>query len=245
MRPTDKDRLRVAEDLRSAAAYGGPHYAEELRDDLAQIIDPECMHRTHGELLEALADLIEPEPITGETSDGYHTFNELYDHRAKLFSVIVAAFPERAWKSRSHHDGTMYDGMFIVGIETPGGPATYHYDMDPYWDLFGCREVELAPEWDGHTPAQAIDRIAALAGIIGPEPTCPDWDGECMARRSARPVDREVLLALVDENERLAIEALEESSKSVSDAVALSKLNESVVRRGVALSIRRAIGEEA
>ena len=27
--------------------------------------------------------------ITGETSDGYHTFNELYHHRAVLFSVIV------------------------------------------------------------------------------------------------------------------------------------------------------------
>lgn len=28
------------------------------------------------------------EKITGETSDGYHTFNELYHHRAVLFSVI-------------------------------------------------------------------------------------------------------------------------------------------------------------
>ena len=97
--------------------------------------------------------------ITGETSDGYHTFNELYHHRAVLFSVIVKAFPDRAWKSRKHHDGTMYDGMFIVGIETPDGQATYHYDVDPYWDMFKCKELEYAPEWDGHTPAQAIARI--------------------------------------------------------------------------------------
>lgn len=103
--------------------------------------------------------------ITGETSDGYHTFNELYHHRAVLFSVIVKAFPDRAWKSRKHHDGSMYDGMFIVGIETPDGQATYHYDIEPYWDMFKCKELEYAPEWDGHTPAQAIDRIGKLEPV--------------------------------------------------------------------------------
>lgn len=104
-------------------------------------------------------------PITGETSDGYHTFNELYHHRAVLFSVIVKAFPEKAWKARKHHDGTMFDGMFIVGIETPSGQATYHYDVNPYWDMFSCKEVDLAPEWDGHTPAQAIERIGQLEPV--------------------------------------------------------------------------------
>ena len=106
---------------------------------------------------------VDAEPvITGETSDGYHTFNELYHHRAVLFSVIVKAFPERAWKARQHHDGTMYSGMFIVGIDTPDGQSSYHYDIDPYWDMFECRELERAPEWDGHTPAQAIERIGRL-----------------------------------------------------------------------------------
>ena len=103
--------------------------------------------------------------ITGETSDGYHTFNELYHHRAVLFSVIVKVFPDHAWKSRKHHDGTMYDGMFIVGIETPDGQATYHYDIEPYWDMFQCKELEYAPEWDGHTPAQAIARIGKLEPV--------------------------------------------------------------------------------
>ena len=103
--------------------------------------------------------------IDGNTSDGYHTFNELYHHRAVLFSVIVKAFSNKAWKSLRHHDGTMYDGMFIVGIDTPDGQATYHYDIDPYWDMFECRELERAPEWDGHTPAQAIERIGRLEPV--------------------------------------------------------------------------------
>ena len=109
-----------------------------------------------------LALLEAQEPITGETSDGYHTFNELYHHRAVLFSVIVSVFHDMAWKSKKHHDGTMFDGMFIVGIDTPDGQATYHYDIDPYWGMFNCRVLDNAPEWDGHTPAQAIERIGKL-----------------------------------------------------------------------------------
>lgn len=113
-----------------------------------------------------MAPAVDAEPvITGETSDGYHTFNELYHHRAVLFSVIVKAFEDKAWKSRKHHDDTMYDGMFIVGVETPYGQATYHYDMEPYWEMFCCKEIERAPEWDGHTPAQAIERIGKLEPV--------------------------------------------------------------------------------
>lgn len=106
--------------------------------------------------------------ITGETSDGYHTFNELYHHRAVLFSVIVRDHTEIAWKAKKHHDGTMYEGMFIVGIDTPYGQASYHYDIDPYWDMFRCRELDRAPEWDGHTPDQAIERIGKLV-YFGPK----------------------------------------------------------------------------
>jgi hypothetical protein len=121
---------------------------------------------------ETVAALIDPQPIDGNTSDGYHTFNELYHHRAVLFSVIVKNFATRAWKSKLHADGTMYEGMFIVGIETPDGQATYHYDVEPYWDMFRCKEVDRAPEWDGHTPDQAIERIGKLVDCKTDRPTC-------------------------------------------------------------------------
>ena len=122
--------------------------------------------------------------IDGNTSDGYHTFNELYDHRAKLFSVIVRDHSELCWKSKLHHDGTMYDGMFIVGINTPHGQASYHYDIDPYWDLFQCKEMERAPEWDRHTPEEAINRIAAINVVPVVHARwiysgCVDADGNC------------------------------------------------------------------
>lgn len=96
----------------------------------------------------------------GEVSDGYHTFNELYHHRALLFAALCNIVPKsNVWKSKHHDDDTMFDGMFIVGMQTPEGQATYHYDIDPYWDLFKVQELDKAPEFDGHTPEVALNRI--------------------------------------------------------------------------------------
>ena len=105
----------------------------------------------------------------GEVSDGYHTFNELYHHRAVLFSLICNSMPNISWKSKFHDTGDMYEGMFIVGIETPEGQATYHYDIDPYWDMFKVKELDRAPKWDGHTPDIAIDRLLRMSMSIGEE----------------------------------------------------------------------------
>jgi hypothetical protein len=103
-----------------------------------------------------------PEGGIGEISDGYHTFNELYHHRAILFSVICNQNKEISWKSKSHYDGTMYENMFIVGIDTPDGQATYHYNVNPYWKMFNVKAYDFAPKFDGHTPEQAIERISKL-----------------------------------------------------------------------------------
>lgn len=131
-------------------------------------IDNQCGSCHWSTCNECLADVLYnagyrkiPDNI-GEFSDGYHTFNELYHHRAILFSVICNGLPDNAWKSKLHDTGDMFDGMFIVGIETPEGQATYHYDIEPYWDMFNVKELEKAPKWDGHTPQVAIERIAKL-----------------------------------------------------------------------------------
>ena len=167
---SDEERREVARRLREIRS--GWSSGECFYTIINALGLPDTSREDGGAALYArLADLIEPQPITGDTSDGYHTFDELYDHRAKLFSVIVRCFKDRAWKSKLHHDGTMYDGMFIVGVETSQGQATYHYDIDPYWDMFDCKELARAPEWDGHTPEQAISRIASL------RPSC-DRDAE-------------------------------------------------------------------
>lgn len=121
------------------------------------------------------ADVVEiPESGIGNLSDGYHTFNELYHHRAILFSMICNSMPEKAWKSKLHDSGDMYEGMFIVGIETPEGQATYHYDIEPYWDMFKVKELEKAPNWDGHTPQDAIERISKISADVVEVVRCQD-----------------------------------------------------------------------
>lgn len=140
---SDEGRREIAKELREQ--FNCCQYAEEFTEGLYDVLDLGHCEPTHGgypDLAERLADYVEPAPVTGSTSDGYHTFDELYHHRAVLFSVIVAMFRGLSWKSLHHHDGTMYDGMFIVGIDTPAGPATYHYDVEPYWDMFPCRVLD-------------------------------------------------------------------------------------------------------
>jgi hypothetical protein len=103
-------------------------------------------------------------PDPGEQSDGYHTFNELYAHRRALTAALASTLPDLAWRSKLHHDGTMFEGMFIVGFDLPGiGQVSYHYDLE-HWDEFAAvEERRRAPEWDGHTPADVVDRLVAWA----------------------------------------------------------------------------------
>lgn len=96
----------------------------------------------------------------GQISDGYHTFDELYYHRMILFSVICNTYKDKAWKSWLHADESMYDDYFIVGVTTDKGNYTYHYHKD-YWDMFNVKELEKAPEWDGHKP-EDITRLLSL-----------------------------------------------------------------------------------
>lgn len=102
-------------------------------------------------------DLIETDLI----SDGYHTFDNLYFQRCILFAFICNQNKEISWKSKKHSDGSMYYNYFIVGIDTPKGSYTYHYHMQ-YWDYFEIKEIENAPEWDGHTEKDIVDRLFSL-----------------------------------------------------------------------------------
>lgn len=101
--------------------------------------------------------------ITGETSDGYHTFNELYKHRVALFIALMHAYPAMSWWSRKHHDGTMYDGDWIIaGMDLPNGQITYHMQGTYTQYLQSIRELSLAPQFDGHTPQEVVKRLLAL-----------------------------------------------------------------------------------
>lgn len=100
----------------------------------------------------------------GELSDGFHTFNALYHQRAILFATIVNQNKGISWKSKRHEDGELCfgGGWFIVGIDTPEGSYTYHYE-EKYWNLFKCQELEKGKHWDGHTEKD-VCRLLSLEG---------------------------------------------------------------------------------
>ena len=97
---------------------------------------------------------------SGEASDGYHTFNELYDFRREYNAALVNSGVWKAHKSYRHHSGELCfgGGWFIVMIETPFGQISNHYE-NKYWDEFHCEEKEFADEWDGHTEKDVIERL--------------------------------------------------------------------------------------
>lgn len=110
--------------------------------------------------------------VTGETSDGYHTFNELYEFRklynAALFSHWAQHDPYTEFfgtvhKSWRHYDGEecFGGGWFIVMATLPTGQISNHYEATD-WDLFKVPERDRADEWDGHTAQDVADRLTAF-----------------------------------------------------------------------------------
>lgn len=106
----------------------------------------------------------------GYLSDGYHTFDELYEFRkvynAALFNEWAAVGKHGVHKSLKHNDGELCfgGGWFIVVAILPTGQISNHYEVKD-WDLFKCVETEKALyEFDGHTAEDVINRIKEYYG---------------------------------------------------------------------------------
>lgn len=117
--------------------------------------------------------------IGDHTSDGFHTFGELYSYRL----AYNAAFLNETWmlenrmhvhpsvgRSHLHADGTrpFGGGWFIVWKHTDSGYVTNHY-RDEDWDLFQIPERPVGPEWDGSTPEEELDRLMSYVRSQSPE----------------------------------------------------------------------------
>lgn len=105
---------------------------------------------------------------SGKVSDGYYTFDELYEHRCLLFCMVAQLAADfDSWKSWKHADGSSYEGWFVAGIELGSGRITYHLPAR-FWDLFGTkltREPDTAPIHDGHTSQDVLRRIEEFLKI--------------------------------------------------------------------------------
>ena len=116
-----------------------------------------------------------PEPIVAassadieQMSDGYHTFEDLYEQRLILSAALAKNNPH-AWKSKRHEDGSVPfgGGWFIMGFDTDEGCYTYHYELKD-WDLFQCKELDKGKPWDGHTSKDVRRLLSIPAADVAP-----------------------------------------------------------------------------
>lgn len=101
----------------------------------------------------------------GSVSDGIHTFDELYEHRIELFIALCKqlSLHKKVWRSKVHYDGVVWDGWFIVGIYTlPGEQISYHLPLSRWKDTEFIETVPVAPDWDGHTSNDVLNRLKLL-----------------------------------------------------------------------------------
>lgn len=102
--------------------------------------------------------------------DGYHTFDELYDHRITLYIAlcgnIIRYGQTIAWRSKKHSDGELCFGtgtQFILGIgKEQGEQISYHIPIERWNETNFAETLEKAPEWDGHTSEDVLNRLKAL-----------------------------------------------------------------------------------
>lgn len=133
--------------------------------------NPMYKHQMPTEVLKDEIAEMKRQLAAGEASDGAHTHNELYEHRMWLTIHAIEAWSWwsgfEAVKSRKHADGELCfgGGWFIVMVKLPAGWISYHYE-DQYWDLFHVPEAELPPEYDGHTPADVVNRMRLSRGQV-------------------------------------------------------------------------------
>lgn len=136
---------------------------------------PQFARKIEATLTDVAAEVqrLREQVAAGEASDGYHTHNELYEYRLLYNAALFNAWRDLGTvdvvKSWRHSDGEpcFGGGWFIVVAHLATGQISNHYQAE-HWDLFRIPEVDLPPEYDGHTPADAASRLrAALKGGEG------------------------------------------------------------------------------
>ena len=162
------------------------------------------MTDTERERIDAICKVAKVKDI-GDLSDGFHTFNSLYYQRMILFAAIVKQNRDKAWKSFRHEDGELCfgGGWFIVGVDTPEGSYTYHYEAK-YFDLFDCDILDYGKHWDGHTEKD-VTRLLSLTSAESPS--------RCVVKIEINKEDIEELVAEKVEEIKEMLESQPERKK--------------------------------
>ncbi len=107
----------------------------------------------------------------GHLSDGYHTFNELYEMRHALWIALCRAIEadpsrchsEHVWRCKLNSDGTAYPGWFLLAItEESGQQLSFHLPLSKWDECDFAHTYEEPQSFDGHTSADVLERLRTL-----------------------------------------------------------------------------------
>lgn len=92
--------------------------------------------------------------VGNDLSDGYHTFDELYEHRVILYLSICVLNKEKCFYKKD------YDSWFCVYLETDHGQISYHVP-NKYLSI-AEKHFTYSPnhKFDGHTSEKVLDRLS-------------------------------------------------------------------------------------
>lgn len=143
------------------------------------VIDPAILSGKRKMVESDINKLIAHEGIDSNLiSDGYHTFGELYEHRVTLWIALCKCVQSNdyscyngngviidnpVWRTLLHSDGSRFDGWFVLGCKyNKGEQMTYHLPISEWDNCSFAKTLDKAPEFDGHTPNDVLERIKKL-----------------------------------------------------------------------------------
>lgn len=163
----------------------GRIYDEPLINKVSEHLEEMKQYPTGDEVLDKLKERLNQTPIDindviqdlkkrgeniGNISDGYHTFDELYEHRIQNFIALCKVLNTRDGEYYRNDEHLTWrtipvDGWFVLGIHREKGKQiTYHLPESKYKEVTNIAILmkPLGDNFDGHTSADVLERLKAL-----------------------------------------------------------------------------------
>ena len=101
--------------------------------------------------------------VNNDLSDGYHTFDELYDHRVSLWILLCLHHKSECYWFKH------YDEWDCLVWNSPKGQMSYHVPMHKQ-DFYAnqIKQIDIKDhKFDGHTSDDVILRLEGLSRFLG------------------------------------------------------------------------------
>ena len=93
--------------------------------------------------------------VNNDISDGYHTFEELYEHRIALFIYALNQEVFIDVQIEKNH----FEGWDLILCYTKSGDQISYHIPSGKSNLITVKMSEMEHEWDGHLSSDVVKRL--------------------------------------------------------------------------------------